>query len=77
LWATAGALEALRDAIDRALQEGRAEFEACPADGEFYDVFVWLNDDPWDSPSWQEMALPYTDEDIRERRPDARWPGQG
>ena len=60
-------LKALRDAIDKALENGHAatphdEKPVFVTDGEGYVVHVVKNDDKWDGESWNKAALPYTDE---------------
>ena len=65
-------LLALRDAINRALDERLATTQIMPKasgrnifvkDGEGYEVQILLNDSPWQSEEWQKLAVPYTSED--------------
>jgi hypothetical protein len=57
LCGTKESLIELREAINLALREGKAEFEAFTADGEGYELNVYcLNDD-----GMSNLQLPYTD----------------
>lgn len=63
-------LEALRAAVDRALEatldnEHQAivkgpEPGPSARDGEHYDVVIWRDDTDWNSDSWQSRGFPYT-----------------
>jgi hypothetical protein len=64
----------LREAIDRALEEGSAQVELMPADGECFNLHIIVGDEDWQSEFWKKAALPYTDELASEKRPDAVWP---
>lgn len=69
-------LKALFDAIEVALFDTDVPGKApvMVSDGEHYDVFVRLDDSPWNSPTWTKRAVPYTDDYARETQPDAIWP---
>ena len=74
----AGLLE-LKNAIEQALDNGRGETTnkgSCiyTNDGEGYQVRVVLNDTIWQSPFWENLALPYSWEIASEKRDDAIWP---
>ncbi len=70
---TRDALEMLRDAIDRALSEGKAITPGVfGADGEGYEVRVVALSA--DDERWHRLASPYTDEMARELRDNAIWP---
>lgn len=56
------ALLALRAAIDKALTEGHGATTLTPTDGEGYDLHIVRVDADWQSPEWQDLAMPYTDE---------------
>jgi hypothetical protein len=69
---TRGALLALRDAVDRALQHWNAVEEMFVNDGEGYVLYVHvLNEE-----DMRKMALPYTDEMAMERDSGATRPHQ-
>ncbi len=55
------ALLKLRDAIDKALQDGHGRCDVFANDGEGYTVHVLLEDSDWLNNPWTEMELPYTD----------------
>ena len=60
------ALEALRDVVTRALEQGPDAFETVfAADGEGYRVVVRRMGEPVEDPEWQSMRLPYTEEYAR------------
>ena len=74
LVANRNALEDLKVAVDKALRDGTCSQDMCAADGEGYDLRIQLIDRAFDSEEWQCAALPYTEEDARDKRPDAIWP---
>ena len=49
----------LRDAIDLALRQGKAEFPAMASDGEGYDLTVTRFDHPFGSTAWKEHPPDY------------------
>lgn len=53
------ALTVLRDAVDAALSDGKAETTAMVTDGEGYAVQIELVDRGWQHPEWENMPLPY------------------
>lgn len=57
-------LQALRDAIDRALakQDNVDADLVFAGDGEGYMVFAIVNNAEWDEARWQKLALPYSDD---------------
>lgn len=55
------ALIVLRDAIDAALSEGKAETSASTTDGEGYGVEIELVDAAWESPAWETRPPSYID----------------
>lgn len=63
-------LLALQEAIDQALATGKASVTVEPSDGEGNDLLVLLLDADWQSPGWQNLRLPYTDEIASDKRPD-------
>jgi hypothetical protein len=67
-------LTALRDAINEALEKGRAVTEVFVNDGEGYDICIALNDSNCLSPFWNKLAVPYADEMASEKREDALQP---
>ena len=65
------ALERLKEALDRALNEKEGEAELMVNDGEGYSVYVLLNNEEWSSDKWAKLAVPYTADYAKERSPDA------
>jgi hypothetical protein len=65
------ALVALRDAVDAALRDGQSSITAFVSDGEGFVVNVVCRED-----IDAQAAVPYasSDEESREKRPDAVWP---
>ena len=57
------ALEKLKELIEQALKnENTANSVFYVADGEGFDLHVVLDDNDWQSESWQKAELPYRDE---------------
>lgn len=67
-------LQALKEAIDEALDRENAEVEAFVSDGEGYEIEIILNDSPWGSTFWKQVAVPYTADYAKEKREDVVWP---
>lgn len=71
-------LIALRDTIDDALRRKKPHMPASesftPADGETYRLAVVRQSSDWQSPRWQSLALPYTNEIAKESRANAIYP---
>ena len=67
---TRAGLELLRQALEQALREGRAERDTFCADGEGFAVRVCCIAEG-DAP---RLGLPYTLETSLDRRPEALWP---
>lgn len=69
------ALEALWEAIGKALEQGQGKTgDVFAADGEGYGVVVIRRDDPWPE-GWKRFALPYAEDYARDRREGIIWPG--
>lgn len=71
---TRTALMALRQAIDQALLEGTARFEATAVDGGAYTVGVQCDDTGKEGPVWPLRAASYTAPYAQEQRAYAIWP---
>lgn len=69
-------LIALRNAIDRALVNGRGQEGLFVQDGKGFAVHAIMDDSDWQSETWRLRAVPYTDECAKESRPDAIGPWQ-
>lgn len=54
-------LIALKEAIEHALEEGRAECILMPSDEENYTCHIALNDEELKAPFWQRMKEPYAE----------------
>ena len=67
-------LIALRNAVDTAIQQGSGRGLATPKDGEEYAFYVLMDDSDWQSESWRQAALPYTDSSAAEAHDEAVWP---
>jgi hypothetical protein len=60
------ALTELRDALNRAIESGKAETTGKKdgvfvSDGEGYDVVVIPVNEPWESETWNKLMYPYSD----------------
>jgi hypothetical protein len=69
-------LVTLKAGIEEALYSGNAAVEVSAADGEGYELKIQLIDKPMESEDWKNAALPYSDEAVRDKRPNAIWPWQ-
>ena len=67
-------LLALRNAIDVAIQQGSGRALTMTRDGEEYVIYVLMDNSDWQSESWRQAALPYTDSSAAEAREEAVWP---
>lgn len=71
-------LEALRDALNKALKDGdKAVVELkdlMVGDGEGFDLAILRDDSPFASEFWNRLAVPYSDEIARENRHNALTP---
>ncbi|WP_367659712.1 hypothetical protein [Cytobacillus gottheilii] len=56
-------LEALRKALELALEYGESSCRVAPNDMDTYEIRVLLNNEPMDSPFWSKMKLPYSELD--------------
>lgn len=60
------ALTQIRDALNDLLKEeapkAQQKVTLTTSDGEGYELFCILLDENWQSPVWQSLELPYTDE---------------
>lgn len=56
------ALEALRDAINTALTQNKAEIEVWCSDGEGYVIGIKQVAAGWENQDWIMLPLPYTDD---------------
>jgi hypothetical protein len=65
-----GGLQALRDAIDRALEGEQAIAEVFHGDGEEYNVCVTACTEN----QIEKLVLPYTDKRLKDTRKDVVWP---
>lgn len=52
-------LSALKDAIEAALDTGKGSCVLMPCDGENYEFQILMNEEDWQNPFWQKMAVPY------------------
>ena len=54
------ALERLLNTVQKALDIGEAFTEVMTTDGEGYNVYVKVLNDPWDGEKWTTVSLPYS-----------------
>lgn len=59
--ANKSALLAIKEAIEKSLENGSEYVELFPKDGEGYDLHIICDDSDWQGESWQNRPLPYTD----------------
>lgn len=65
------ALQALIKAIEKAMADDKSsDIEVSAADGIAYNVIVTC----WDVEDWSKNALPYTEDDVVDKRENALWP---
>lgn len=67
---SAGALAALRDAIDKAILSGQSRASVMATDGEGYEAIVVRCDDGWNDKKgyWRHCLMPYARETEEARR---------
>lgn len=56
-------LEALKQALELALDNGESSCRVAPNDLDTYEIRVIVNNEPIDSPFWSKMKLPYSELD--------------